>query len=261
MVTLCSSASASAGTPCTRQVSDAQPTVHVDPAITLTTTTQSAQRQLNFDTDRAPKLISRIVVTADRPLPNDVTGKQLGYDAVLSRTGDTLESSDFPTPTFTEPQIRPDRKTIIYSICLNPHGVSAGKYVGSVELSGPDGVSATSTNLTVNLKDGGLFWTGVIVALVVSFLLLLLKDASIAYPTPAVNKHWGKALLVPITDLRWWAATLIALAGAFGILYATYANDPAWGATGLSAFAALLGSAFAAVGGQSILTSFSPPST
>jgi hypothetical protein len=128
-----------------------------------------------------------------------------------------------------------------------------------LELNGPDGLSAASTNLTANLKDGTLFWTGLAVALVVAFLLLLLKDAAVAYPTADVNKNWGKALLVALTDLRWWAATLIALGGAFGILYATYANDPAWGATGLSAVAALVGSAFAAIGGQSILTSFSSP--
>jgi len=107
----------------------------------------------------------------------------------------------------------------------------------------------------VNLKDGGLFWLGFGIAFVVSFALLLLKDASIAYPDE--DEDWGKALLVPLTDLRWWAATLIALGGAFGVLYATYANDPSWGATGLSAVAALVGSAFATIGGQSILSSFS----
>jgi hypothetical protein len=86
----------------------------------------------------------------------------------------------------------------------------------------------------------------------VSFVV---KDAAIAYPTN--DKKWGKALVVPLTDLRWWTATLVALGSAFGVLYAAYANDPAWGATGLSAGAALVGSAFAAIGGQSILTSFS----
>jgi hypothetical protein len=256
---LCASDAMAAVPNCNRQVNDGAAGARVDPPVTLTPTAQSAQRQLNFDTSRDTKAVEHIVVTADRPLPPEVTPKQLSYDALLARTGDTLESADFPAPTFTDPQIRPDRKTVIFSACLKPDGsTSAGKYVGSFELSGPDGVSAASINVTVNLKDGGLFRAGLIFALIVSFLLLLLKDAAVAYPQQQNN--WRKALKVPIVDLRWWAATLIALGGAFGILYAAYANDPAWGATGLSAAAALVGSAFAAVGGQSILTSFSTPS-
>jgi hypothetical protein len=240
---------------CTRKLNDAQAGKTVDPPVSLTPTAQSAQRQLNFDTDREPKAVTRIVVTADRALPAEITPEVLSYDAILSRTGDTLESADFPNPTFTQPQIRPDRKTIIFSACLDPGDSDAGKYVGSFELSGPVGLAAASTNVTVNLKDGDLFRLGFIIAFAVSFLLLLLKDASIAYP--GQNKNWGKALLVPLKDLRWWAATLVALGGAFGVLYAAYANDPSWGATGLTAVAALVASAFATVGGQSILSSFS----
>jgi hypothetical protein len=245
-----------AGVPdCPRKLNDAQAGKTVDPPVSLTPTAQSAQRQLNFDTDRDPKALTRIVVTADRALPAEITPEVLSYDAILSRTGDTLESADFPNPTFTQPQIRPDRKTIIFSACLDPGDSGAGKYVGSFELSGPVGLAAASTNVTVNLKDGDLFWLGLVIALAVSFALLLLKDASIAYE--GEGKNWGKALLKPLTDLRWWAATLVAMGGAFGILYAAYANDPSWGATGLTAVAALVGSAFAAIGGQSILSSFS----
>ena len=252
------SAAETAPTPtCPRQVNDGHPGAKVDPPITLTPTPQSAQRQVNFDTDRSPMTVPRLVVTADGALGPDVTPDKLSYDAILSRTGDTLESASFPTPTFTDPQIRADRKTIIFSACLNPATARAGKYVGSLELSGPDGISAASINLTVNLKDGHVFWYGLVFALIMSFLLLLLKDAAAAYP--GKNNNWGQALLVPITDLRWWAATLIALGGAFGVLYAAFANDPAWGATGLAAASALVGSAFAAIGGQSILTSFSTP--
>jgi hypothetical protein len=240
---------------CPRKLNDAQLGKTVDPPISLTPTAQSAQRQLNFDRDRDPKALTRIVVTADRELPAEITPEVLSYDAILSRTGDTLESADFPNPTFTQPQIRPDRKTIIFSACLDPDDSSAGKYVGSFELSGPAGLAAASTNVTVNLKDGDLFWLGFGIAFAVSFALLLLKDASIHYKSK--NENWWEALKVPFTDLRWWAATLIALGGAFGVLYATYANDPSWGATGLSAVAALVGSAFATIGGQSILSSFS----
>jgi hypothetical protein len=272
---------------CSRKVNDAQPGEPVDPPITLTPTTQSAQRQLNFDTDREPKAMSRIVVTADKALPKDLTKEQLGYDAALSRTGDTLESTDFPTPTFTDPKIRADGKTIIFSACLNPDDSDAGKYVGFLELNGPDGVSAASINIAVNLKEDALFWPGVFVALAGAVFLLLVKDAAVVQPgvakaaveaarkkadaakgtadadkeekaaqKAAGSPHWFKALLVPLRDLRWWAATSVAVVSAFGVMYAAYSNDPAWGATGLSAVASLIAMAFGAIGGQTILRSF-----
>lgn len=240
---------------CDRVLGDAKAGATLDPPIALTATPQSAQKQLNFDTDRDPKIVRNVAISSDRPLPASLTSDQINYDAVLSRSGDTLESTDFSDPTFTDPKISPDRRTITFSICLNPKGISAGKYVGAIGVSGPAGLGATSINLTVSAKDGHLFRIGLCGALAVAFALLLLKDAAIAFPNK--NNNWGQALLVPLRDLRWWAATAIALGSAFGILYAAYANDPAWGATGLAAAASLVGSAFAAIGGQSILTSFS----
>jgi hypothetical protein len=228
----------------------------VDPPVTLTPTTQSTQRQLNFDTRRDPKRITRIVVTADQDLKFDKSA--LSFDAVLSRTGDTLESSDFPAPAFAGVTIHNDKRTVTFDACFAPAAIGAGKYVGSIELSGPPGVSSAAVNVTVNLKDGDLFWAGLIVALFASFALLLLKDTATAY-NAQTTKSWPQALVVPLTDPRWWAATIVALGGAFGVLYAAYSADPAWGATGLAAAAALVGSAFAAIGGQSILTSFSTP--
>ncbi|HXS47479.1 MAG TPA: hypothetical protein VN756_08445 [Solirubrobacterales bacterium] len=38
-------------------------------------------------------------------------------------------------------------------------------------------------------------------------------------------------------------------------MYTAYDNDPSWGATGLASVWTLVGSAFTAIGGQSILTS------
>jgi hypothetical protein len=185
IASLTAPAEAMAQASCTRQVNVARPGERVDPPIKLTPTTQSAQRQLNFDTERDPKVISRIVVTADQALPSGVMPDQLGYDAVLSRTGETLESADFPTPKFTEPVIRQDRRTIIFSACLDPGDAEAGKYVGLVELNGPDGVSPTSVAVTVNLKDGTLFWPGFLAALAIAFVLLLIKDAAVAQPAVA----------------------------------------------------------------------------
>jgi hypothetical protein len=245
---------AGAATDCSRRLNDAAKGSTLDPPVTLTPTPQSAQRQLNFDTDRDPKTIRGLTVTADRALPAEFTPEQVNYDALIARTGDSLESTDFPDPTFTNPRISPDQKSMTFDVCLDPRGIPAGKYVGSVGVSGPVGLGAASINLSVNAKNDGLFWVGLIMALGISFALLLLKDAAAVFPP--TGGRWSKVLLVPLKDLRWWAATLIALGSAFGILYAAYANDPAWGATGLTAVASLVGSAFAAIGGQSILTSF-----
>lgn len=246
-----------ANTPCNRSLNDAKAGATLDPPVVLAPTPQSAQKQLNFDTSRQPKMIRNINVASDKPLPNDLTKDQINYDAVLSRSGDTLESTDFPDPTFTDPTISPDRRTLAFSACLSPKGIPAGKYVGAISVGGPAGLGAASINLTVNAKDGTLFLIGLIVALVLAFVLLLLKDASAAFP--ASGSKWKPALLVPLGDLRWWAATIVALGSAFGILYAAYANDPAWGSTGLGAVASLVASGLAAIGGQSILKSFSSP--
>ena len=67
--------------------------------------------------------------------------------------------------------------------------------------------------------------------------------------------------MATLGDPRWWAATLIALFTALGVMVAAYNNDPAWGATGLSAVSSLIAMTFAAIGGQAILRSFAPPTT
>jgi hypothetical protein len=65
-------------------------------------------------------------------------------------------------------------------------------------------------------------------------------------------------LLHPLGDLLWWATTAVALAAAFGTLYAVYKGNPAWGAEGFTDFAAMVGATFAAVGGHTIISTLSP---
>ncbi|HEY5053950.1 MAG TPA: hypothetical protein VII45_11135 [Solirubrobacterales bacterium] len=246
---------AEASETCSRGLNDAKPGAALDPPIALTPTTQSAQRQVNFGADRDQKLIRDLTVSTNKPLPPSLTADQLNFEALLSRSGESLESTDFPDPGFTEPKISPDRKSIEFSVCLDPDGISPGKYVGAITVAGPAGLSATSINVTVTAKEEGLFWVGLSVSLAVAFCLLVLKDAATAFD--AQGKKWGKALLVPLKDLRWWGATFVTLGAAFGALYAIYNNDPTWGATGFASISALVGSAFAAIGGHSIVTSFS----
>lgn len=222
--------------------------------VALTPVAQSAQRQLNFGADRDPKLLRELRFTADRRLPASVTPRKINFEALISRTGDTLESTDFPDPTFTEPHIAADRKAITFSACLDPDGIAAGKYVGTITVGGPAGLSGGSVNLTVTAKNDGLFWTGAVITMLIAFVLLLVKDAAVSFKSPDGN--WWQALRVPLTDLRWWGAAAIGLGGAFGALYGIYANDPAWGASGVAAVIALIGSGFAAIGGKSIASGF-----
>jgi hypothetical protein len=244
---------------CPRKLNDAEPGAALKPAVTLTPTAQSAQKQVNFGTDTDPKPIQDVRLTSNRALPESVTPAQINFEALISRSGDTLESTDFPDPTFTQPRISADRKAVTFTVCLDPEGISAGKYVGTITVSGPPGLSATSINLTVTAKNGSLFELGIVVAVVLCFVLLLFKDAVAWFKEPGDN--WLNALKKPLIDMRWWAATVIGLGAAFGTLYAGYANDPAWGANGFAAVIALVGSGVAGIGGKSIISAFSKPSS
>jgi len=242
-----------AATVCPLKTNQATPGRALRPPIDLSPTTQSAQTLINFGTNRGVKIVKHITFTAAKPLPASLTPEQVSFEANLSRAGDTLETDEFPEPTFTLPVIAEDRQSISFSVCLNAAGVSAGKYVGLITISGPPGLGAASVNLTVNAKDAQLFTFAWVLTVIGAFCLLLVKDAAAA-KTAANN--WGKALLVPLTNLAWWAATAVALITAFVALQAAYSADPAWGATGFTGVASLVGTALGAIGGHAVLTAF-----
>jgi hypothetical protein len=247
-----------ATSPCPRHLNDGISATVLDPPVTLTPAPGSAQRIVNFGTSRATKTVKRLLFNADKPLPMTLTREQMNFDALISRAGDSLESTDFPDPTFSEPRISPDRQSIAFDACLSPSSVLPGKYVGGVTLSGPTGLGAGSVSLTVNAKVDTLFYLGSALSLVAAFLLLVLKDAAAFRAKGTATPRWWKAFLHPVADPVWWATTFVALAAAFGTLYAVYAADPAWGSGGFSDIAALVGAAFAAVGGQTIISTLTP---
>jgi hypothetical protein len=220
------------------------------PPVELTPTQQSAQKLVNFGTSRTYKVVKHLTFTSNKPLPASLKPEQINYEAVLSRTGNTLETAEFPEPTFGGAYISHDRRSISFSACLNPAGISPGKYVGFITVSGPEGLGSASINLTVNAKDGTLFIVSGIVALLGAFVLLVLKDAATA---KTESSQWSAAFLVPISSPMWWGATVLTLAAAFGTLYNIYANDPAWGASGFAGLISLVGAATAAVGGHAII--------
>jgi hypothetical protein len=268
-------AATAAGAPpftCNRHVDDAAPGPALDSPIALTPSSDSLQQIVNFGTDRTrTKYVREVVLTADKPLPATLTAQQLNFDAVISRAGATLESTDFPAPSFSTPVISPDRQSIAFEVCLNPGSqLDPGKYVGAVTLSGPAGLSAVSVSLTVNAKVAWLFYAWSAVALGAALLLLVLKDAAgyrRAHPETKDRKtdkyrstSWGRSFAQPLADPLWWATTVVALGTAFGALYATYAGNPAWGAGGFSDYSALIGAGFAAIGGHTIISALTPSS-
>jgi hypothetical protein len=249
---------AAAGPPCPRQVDDAAEAPALKAPIALMPAAGSAQRLENLGTSRSLKVVQRVTIAADMPLPDSLMPDQLNFDALLSRVGDTLESTDFPTPTFSQPRISSDRRNIIFDICLNPGSIPPGKYTGSVTIGGPPGLSAATLSLTVNAKTSTSFWFGATLSLIAALLLLILKDAAAFRTASNPQPSWWKAFLHPISDPPWLATTVVALGTAFGTLYAVYANNPAWGSGGFSDIAALIGAGFAAVGGHAILTTLTP---
>lgn len=245
--------------PCPRHLDDGTTGTALSSPIALTPASSSAQRIVNFGTSRATKVVKRLVFVADKPLPDSLNSQQLNFDALVSRAGDTLESTDFPDPTFSEPRISQDRQTITFDICLKPGSIPPGKYVGAVTLSGPPGLGAASVSLTVNAKVDTPFYVGSAVALFAAFLLLVLKDAAaFRKKHPDTPPGWGSSFLHPLADPLWWTTTAVALGAAFGTLYAVYAGNPAWGSGGFSDIAALIGASFAAIGGQTIISTLTP---
>lgn len=237
-----------AAAPCSHPANTASEGHPLKTAIQLSPTQGSAQRLINFGTHRKMKPRT-FTVTSDKELPKELQPDQINFDAAISRTGDTLESEDFPTPTFGTPKFSEDRKSITFVACFDPDHVDAGKYVGSMTISGPGGVGAASVNLTINAKSS--FWPGMLIAIVAAFGLLLVKDAA-RVKTDTVR--WRDALGAPLQNPIWWVATVGAIAGAVIAMRTLYDTDPAWGAGGWSALASLIGAGLSAIGAQSIIT-------
>ena len=232
----------------------------LSPPVELHPTQQSSERLVNLDTSRKPVIIKHVTVTTNRNLPEGVTPAQINFDASLSRTGNTLETAEFPDPTFSTPHISNDRRSISFAICLNPTGVGAGKYVGTVTVSGPEGLGNAVISLTVNAKKFQLvYW---LLALLVAFLLILIKDGSRIkkeYDEKGTAMKWWKNVWKPILwDPIWLATTVVSLGAVIASLWKIYSADPAWGADGLGSLVTLVGAAAAAVGGHAVISSLSP---
>ncbi len=232
----------------------------LSPPVELSPTQQSTEKQVNLGTSREAVIVKHVTVTTNRPLPATFDSTQLNFDAALSRTGNTLETAEFPEPTFSRAHISNDRRSISFAICLNPAGVSAGKYVGSVTVSGPEGLGNAVISLTVNAKSLQLAdW---LIAFFAALFLIVIKDGA-RIKKEYDDKHtafkWRHDVWRPIFhDPIWGATTAVSLALVGAAMLKIYTADPAWGADGLASLVTLVGAAAAAVGGHAVISSLSP---
>lgn len=225
---------------CTRRVNDVKVTgPALADAVTLSPEKGSEQRLKNFDGGRSIKEIKDVRLVSDKRLPDTLTPAQISFDALIARADDKLESVDFPDPTFTEPTFTNDRRHIVFTICLSAAGVSPGKYVGSIAVSGPEGLGEGRVGITANLKARWYIWLVlVLVAMALSGGALFFKDWT--KDSSSITKGW-------------WFKTVAALVVTFGVLATAYVNDPAWGAGVFQAGIALIGTALASIGGRKLI--------
>jgi hypothetical protein len=240
--------------------------------LSLTADPQSANRVVNLGADREPEGVTLRVNAAPRVPPG--YGRRLEVVAEpfvsSSETGDT---NSFSEPAFSHLHVSGNRKRITFKMCIDaPNSLPAGKYLSTVLVEGPPPVEAAAITLTVNGKDGGHFWEAAGLTAFLAFLVLLYKGAAEkralliakAQSKPEGDERdraigeaekWPASLESCLWDLGWWVPTVAAVASAFGLLYAAYEANPAWGEGGLVTNAvALAGTGLAAVGAKAVFT-------
>lgn len=240
----------------------------VEPPVDLQPLPDSQARVINFGEDRHPEFASFTIVS-DRPLPTDLEQRlSLVADPVTRTTSDTAETVIFREPGFSSLRPSGNRERLRFDVCLEPPAtLPAGKYTGLVAVEGPPGVESTAVTFTANAKNGGAFVLGLVLALGFAFLVLLYRSADEVraasieaakdrcHTDQEKAKRWTPAVWTNLKDLGWWAPTLFALGAAFGTLVALYDSDPAWGESGLTSVATLIGAGLAAVGAQAVFAS------
>lgn len=251
----------------------------VTPPVALQPEATSASQIINLGAGREPasRIFHVAVQAGDDEPPPDLRRRLVLVADQMLRSGDKTDSVAFPEPTFGEIRPSGNGKRLSFRVCIQPPAeLPAGRYVGILTLEGPPGVEPASVTLTVNAKDGTGFRLAAIVAGVLAFFVLLYKGASDerarrlrqleAAKVPekigeepnqqyVQARRWGSAAGARLSDPGWLGPTIAAIASTFGVLAAAYANNPAWGETGLLASAiALIGTALAAVGAKELFT-------
>lgn len=247
----------------------------VKKAVLMHPDTQSTTRFVNMGDDRESETIQlRVIVPAG--LPKNLEKRMEVTVDPFVRTNEKTETVSFPDATFSKLAVSGNRKRISFKMCVDPpNDLPAGKYLTTVMLDGPRGMSTPTMTVTLNGKDGHGFILAAAATALLAFFVLLYKAASDKRATrlaeakkkpaneqaAAIEKaeNWPKAAWSCIVDWGWMVPTLASIAAAFGLLWAAYEGNPAWGEAGfVSSAIALIGAGLAAVGAKAIFTQ-SPP--
>jgi len=216
-----------------------------------------------FDASRSAVGVP-IVITATPPLTGvSATAIEILPSPLLR----TDNHQRFPNDlTHTAPTISRNGEQISFEICLDPNGITAGRYAGSLFVSaGPPNAIGTTVHLVVTARSPGWFGLGLLAMLAAIAVALTLKGVSdYTRSIEGTKKNGADTPFVPLEALtyiwRWGELRLISSAAgvltALFVGFRVYNADRIWGDDAYQDSVALVAAAIAAVGAQGIFDGF-----
>jgi hypothetical protein len=252
-------AAAAADETCNGTSSEATAGKAVDPPVTLQSSGTADPINMGALHGTA---ITDITVTASPALPKDVTPGQITLDVPkrFTRNGANLNTAYLPSPTFSTPRILEHGKLIAFSLCLNADNIDPGSYIGQVIVGGPEGVQPATVTITLNAKDQELFRVGIGLAILLAFVLLLMRGIKVNYDktTGDTASNFINSLKATLKDvIGFWLPTVVAIGAAVVAMLTVYDGAPSWGADQTASLIALGGTAITAAGAGTFLSSLS----
>lgn|GEM_PF-4164739 len=182
-----------------------------------------------------------IVLKASSPIPEKVFSTNFEIDSLepLRRIGsESLESVRLVSPTYTRPHFFNHRKEIGFNLCIDGAHGEPGTYTGQFLFVGPGEISSAVLTQTAQMKSQkSEFVIALIVVLIATFLFLFVKAYAELEPETS-----GRELAIKIFLL------LVSVAAAGLAMALVYAKSATWGENQVVSVAALIATAFTAVG-------------
>jgi hypothetical protein len=182
-----------------------------------------------------------IVLKASSPIPEKVFSTNFEIDSLepLRRIGsESLESVRLVSPTYTRPHFFNHRKEIGFNLCIDGAHGEPGTYTGQFLFVGPGEISSAVLTQTAQMKSTkGKFAIFLILVLLATFVFLCVR----AYAELGPNTS-GRELTIKIFLL------LVSVAAAGLAMALVYAKSATWGENQVVSVAALIATAFTAVG-------------
>lgn len=225
------------------------------PAKPVALTPESQSITFKFDAHRG-LLRLPVAITADPSL----TGIDPSELYVSTRQ---LEREDhhttFPNQlTHTTPTITGDGSTILFDLCLDSHGVQAGKYTGFVKVGGRAAtVAPTTISVVATARSFYWFIPGAFAMLAAVLIVLTLKGVA-DYQRELKGSSQKFEPRTALTYIWQWKegrliTSLVGVGTATFVGFGIYNTDTTWGDDSYQDSVALVSAAIAAVGAQGIL--------